>query len=472
MQEQVLMKGCGPMKVLLSALVLCTLLSMQAVICCASPKDGKCNIVLITIDTLRADHLSCYGYERKTSPVIDAIAEGGIVCSNVYAPSSWTAPSMTSLFTSVYPINHGVVHGIGYTKDNALNVQEIFSPDLTTLAEVLQANGYSTFGVSANPHLSEKFRFDRGFDYFTCLPFEDAKAVNEAAFAWEDKVKKAEKFFLWVHYIDPHYPYTAQKPWIGAYASQSETRFLLNMPPQSWWGLKTMVKEVKDDPKLLKHLIALYDSEINYADAHIGVLMEKLGLYEETLVVITSDHGEEFLEHGETGHGHNLYQQTLHVPLIVKLPQGSKHGVLSQPLSLINVMPTILEIAGLDAPATAMGVSFREKDGLFSWIKKKLTGADEDYIYAELDTMATLKAVLAPPWKFIYNRRDKTGQLYNIISDPLELNDRALVETGECDRLKEELLRWADTTKRYPAKRYDVELSPEEKEKLKGLGYL
>jgi arylsulfatase A-like enzyme len=141
-------------------------------------------------------------------------------------------------------------------------------------------------------------------------------------------------------------------------------------------------------------------------------------------------------------------------------------------MSLINVMPAILEIAGLDAPATAMGISFREKDGLFSWIKKKLSGTDEDYIYAELDTMATLKAVLAPPWKYIYNRRDKTGQLYNIISDPLELNDRVLVETGESDRLKNALLRWADTTKRYPAKRYDVELSPEEKEKLKGLGYL
>ena len=248
---------------------------------------------------------------------------------------------------------------------------------------------------------------------------------------------------------------------------------LLNISPESWWGLKTLVKSVKDDPTLIKHLIALYDSEINYADAHVGMLMEKLSLDEETLVVITSDHGEEFLEHGETGHGHNLYQQSLHVPLIVKLPRKQiERSTLRRPMSLINVMPTILEIAGLDAPPTATGVPFREEDGLFSWIKKKLSGADEDYIYAELDTMATLKAVIAPPWKYIYNRRDKTGQLYNIISDPLELNDRSLVETGECDRLKKELLRWADTTKRYPAKRYDVELSPEEKEKLKGLGYL
>jgi arylsulfatase A-like enzyme len=467
------MKRCDLQTVLSVCLGLFILLSLPAVMCSASPKSGTFNMVLITIDTLRADHLSCYGYERKTSPVIDAIAENGIVCSNVFAPSSWTAPSMTSVFTSVYPVNHGVVHGIGYTKDSALNVQEIFSSDLTTLTEVLHEHGYSTFGVSANPHLSEKFRFDRGFDYFTCLPFEDAKAVNEAAFAWEDKIKKAGKYFLWVHYIDPHYPYTAQKPWIRSYASEAETRVLLNLSPESWWGLKTLVKDVKDDPKLLKHLIALYDSEINYADAHVGMLMERFGLYEDTLVLITSDHGEEFLEHGETGHGHNLYQPSLHVPLIVKLPNKQlERTSLSQPMSLINVMPTILEIAGLDAPATAMGVSFRKKDGLFSWIKKKLSGADEDYIYAELDTMATLKAVIAPPWKYIYNRRDKTGQLYNIISDPLELNDRAQVETGESDRLKNELLRWAETTTRYPAKRYDVELSPEEKEKLKGLGYL
>ena len=189
------MKGCGSKNMALSALVLFISLSMHAGICCASPKGGTCNIVLITIDTLRADHLSCYGYERKTSPVIDAIAENGIVCSNVYAPSSWTAPSMTSLFTSVYPINHGVVHGIGYTEDNALNVQEIFSPDLTTLAEVLQANGYSTFGVSANPHLSEKFRFDRGFEYFTCLPFEGAKVVNQARFCLGRRSKEGREVF-------------------------------------------------------------------------------------------------------------------------------------------------------------------------------------------------------------------------------------------------------------------------------------
>jgi arylsulfatase A-like enzyme len=466
------MKGCGSKKIVFSALALFMLLSMPAVICSASPKGGTCNVVLITIDTLRADHLSCYGYARKTTPVIDAIAEGGIVCSNVFAPSSWTAPSMASLFTSVYPINHGVVHGIGYTKDNALNVQEVFSPDLTTLAEVFQAHGYVTFGVSSNPHLSEKFHFDRGFDYFTCLEFQDAQAVNKAVYAWEEKIKQAETYFLWVHYIDPHYPYTAQKPWINAYTSEAETRFLLNLPPQSWWGLKNLVKDVQHDPNLLRHLIALYDSEINYVDAHVGELMERFNLYRNTLVFITSDHGEEFLEHGETGHGNNLYQPSLHVPLVVKLPAKSKQTIVNRPVSLIDVMPALLELSGLAVPATALGASFRPRNSLFSWLKNTFAGTDVNYIYAELDTRASLKAIIAPPWKYIYDCKEKSGQLHNIMSDPMELHDRAGDMPEEHRRLHDQLLHWMDAAKRFPAGISAVELSPEEKEMLKGLGYL
>ncbi len=466
------MKGCGLKKVLISALALIILLSIQTVLCYATPKSGECNVVLITIDTLRADHLSCYGYERKTSPVIDAIAEGGIVCNNVYAPSSWTAPSMASLFTSVYPINHGVVHGIGYTKDNALNVQEVFSPDLTTLAEVFQAQGYVTFGVSSNPHLSEKFHFDRGFDYFTCLEFQDANSVNKAVYAWEEKIKQAEKYFLWVHYIDPHYPYTAQKPWIASYVSEAETRFLLNMPPQSWWGLKNLVKDVQNDPNLLKHLIALYDSEINYVDAHVGELMARFNHHINTLVFITSDHGEEFLEHGETGHGNNLYQPSLHVPLVVKLPEKSKQTVLQQPISLIDVMPALLELSGLAVPTTALGTSFRPRSSVFSWLKNTFTGADVNYIYAELDTGARLKAIVVPPWKYIYDCSVKSGQLYNLMSDPMELHDLSNEMAAERDTLHDHLLNWMDTAKRFPASINAVELSPVEKEMLKGLGYL
>ena len=362
-------------KFLSAALALCVLLGIRGTICYAAPKGTPCNIVLITIDTLRADHLSCYGYDRRTSPNIDSLAAAGIICTNVFAPSSWTMPSMASLFTSVYPINHGVIHGIGLKMDQAIYVQEIFSPDLRTLAEVLQAHGYTTFGVASHRSLDEKFGYARGFDYFTCLPFLSAQEVNKAVCDWEDKIKKAEKFFLWIHYFDPHSPYSAQSPWAREYALQAHTEVLLDLPALSGAELARLLQKCPDGglpdatqplcgnlKQLLQnyndnvinqqdHNIALYDSEISYVDAHIGMLLKQLNLCDDALIVITADHGEEFLEHGEMGHGHNLYQQTLHIPLIMKLPHRQEGTVLNQPISLIDVMPTMLDICTVSPPS-------------------------------------------------------------------------------------------------------------------------
>ena len=490
------MKGRGVQKKRSAALALFVLPGIWGTMCSAASKGAPCNIVLITIDTLRADHLSCYGYYRKTSPNIDRLAKKGIVCRNVYAPSSWTVPSMASLFTSVYPINHGVIHGIGYQQNKTRYTQEIFSPDLTTLAEALQEQGYTTFGVASNSHLSEKFGFTRGFDYFTSLPFLPAPAVNAAVYAWEDTIKKAGKYFLWIHYFDPHAPYTAQQPWINDYALQAHTEVLLDLHNRSAAelanllldfqkgelaaemvplrsGIEKLMRDFKDttiSPE--DHSLALYDSEISYVDSTIGTLMERFNFSDDTLIIITSDHGEEFLEHGETGHGRNLYQQTIHVPLIVKMPHGQEGMILNQPISLIDVMPTILDISKVNPPAAMLGRSFREEKKLSLWLKKMMAGEDTDYGYSELDTKRSLKAILSPPWKYIYNCKDKTGQLFDIESDPLETHDLAGEKTGKRDQLRDHLLRWAETSKRYPTTQYDVEIPAEIKEQLKGLGYL
>ena len=157
---------------------------------CINQNKGKedFNIVLITIDTLRADHLSCYGYERNTSPNIDQIAEQGTVFKNVIAPSTWTVPSMASLFTSTYPINHGALTATRAT--NKIYMQDVFSDRLTTLAEILKDHGYTTLGVSSNSHLSRQFGFARGFDYFKGLRWVNARAVNKQIYLLEDKIKK------------------------------------------------------------------------------------------------------------------------------------------------------------------------------------------------------------------------------------------------------------------------------------------
>jgi hypothetical protein len=156
------------------------------------PEDP--NILLITIDTLRADHLSSYGYERQTTPNIDAIAKQGIRFTNAYATSPWTAPSIASIMTSLYPINHGVQHG--FIQDYKAYRQEILNDKFDTLAELLKAKGYNTFAAVANVHMTEELGFSQGFDYYYCKGFETAPQINEVVFSWKDSIRESEKYFL------------------------------------------------------------------------------------------------------------------------------------------------------------------------------------------------------------------------------------------------------------------------------------
>ncbi len=439
--------------------------------CCNSPTDKNFNIVLITIDALRADHLSCYGYERKTSPNIDKIAETGIIFKNAIAPSSWTAPSMVSLITSTYPTNHGVIHGMGYRKNKTIHMQEVFSDKLVTLAEILKAHGYNTFGVASNIHLSEKFGFERGFDYFQCLPFLDAPPVNETISSWEDEIRNSDKFFVWLHYIDPHLPYLARTPWIENYTSKSIVEEL--SVPETWWSFNLPSATTHNyDTKALSTRISLYDSEINYVDSFIGKLIHKFELDKNTLIIITSDHGEEFLEHGQLCHGNNLYQETIHIPLIVKLPYSSKKEIIHKQVNLVDIMPTILDILNIDYPEQILGQSLLKREGLLSWLKELFKEKDvTDYNFAELDTKSTLKTIMTAQWKYIYDYKEKTELLYNITSDRFELNNLAEKEINQKNQLKKRLFEWISNAKKYPAQQQQSNLSEEEKEKLKSLGY-
>ena len=448
--------------------------------CPAASASKDFNIVLITIDTLRADHLSCYGYHRKTSPNIDKIAENGIIFKNAIAPSSWTAPSMASLFTSVYPINHGVIHGINYKKYE--DKQEIFSDKLITLAEILKAQGYTTFGVASNLHLSRKFGFARGFDYFECLPFVPAHSVNEVVLPWERAIKKSGKYFLWIHYIDPHYPYTAREPWINYYIPKESMSKIANLSNMSPGNLVLKYKELKEASgelseitiTLLKeNLLAHYDSEINYVDSYIGELIQKFNLVKNTLLIITSDHVEEFFEYNYVGHGNNLHQETTRIPLIIKLPYCSKKEIVGENISLVDIMPTILHILNSAPPQQNLGQPFGNKKGPLFWLKKTLLRNDQSsYKYAELDNWSTLKAVITPEWKYIYDYEDNTEQLYNVTLDPLERNDFADKKVKQCKKLRKQLFKWVANAKKYPITKPIAQLSPEEREKLEAMGYL
>lgn len=432
------------------------------------------NIILITIDTLRADSLSCYGNDRNTSPTIDRIAKQGIIFKHVVAPSSWTVPSMVSLFTSVYPINHGSVQGA--KKGDEVYKQEVFSGDLSTLAEILKEDGYTTFGVASNHHLQGKFGFARGFDYFRHLLSLSAPRVNEVIYSWKNDITTSDKFFLWVHYFDPHWPYTPREPWADRNIPDDQ-RFiidLLNKIPNDWRdGVSYLNNLIEKYPATLSILKTFYESEINYVDKYIGAFLKKFEPHEDTVIIITSDHGEAFWEHALLGHGGTLYQEVIQVPLIVKLPPSLQLKVKNESINLVDIMPSILHLSNITPPEQTLGRSFWEgKETLLG--EKKVLSSDvpPDYSYSELGRGARLKALITPEWKYIYDYKNKTEQLYDVTLDPIEQNNLADERREQCNRLNKKLSSWVSQSKKYPPGEKPIELSPREEEKLKNLGYI
>ena len=449
-----------------------------------------CNILLITIDALRADHLSCYGYERTTSPHIDKVAGEGFIFENVIAPSSWTAPSMVSLFTSVYPINHGVVHGFIKNGKTILN-QEVFSHEIITLPEILKAHGYTTFGIAANLHFSEQFGFGRGFDYYKCLPWSPAPVVNEILASWRDTIKSSEKFFLWIHYFDPHHFYHARKPWIEDYTSSVLTQ-TLNLSKKTVKQLTESIPLFKKDHQALSHLIALYDSEINYVDYHLGEFMQSFELEENTLMIITADHGEEFLDHEMIGHGHNLYTESITVPLIIKLPHGSNKRVTNQQVSLLDIMPTVLSLARIPSPAQTIGESLISPEGevrpigkrlLFTELErgedlnlKAVLTEDKKYMYdydaVDRTLSARIKRAWKKDWRYLFNSKEVIESLFDRKQDPREHINLINEQASLGETLKQQLDRWIATSHRYPVSQVNITPSQETQEQLKALGYI
>jgi arylsulfatase A-like enzyme len=328
-------------------------------------KSGAGNVLFLVVDTLRADHLALYGYENGSTPNLDRFADEAIVFDQAFTNSSWTRPSFASILTGRLPSSHGVM-----AKSDAL-------PDsLTTLPEALKANGYTTAGYATNFNVAPYFNFHQGFDEYVYLEpefvlgaddasaklllmqfirqriekmramqdevlpgtaYQDAETVNAALTQWIDG-RPASPWFLFVGYMDPHDPYFAH-PYDGSgYARAAHQH---------------------PDPSEAPALRALYDGEITYWDAELGKLLDGLrerGLYDDLTIVVTSDHGEEFNDHGGFWHGTTLYDEQLRVPLLVKLPQSRRGGtVVRHWVQSIDLMPTLLKLVEAPVPDGVQG---------------------------------------------------------------------------------------------------------------------
>lgn len=425
------------------------------------------NIILITIDTLRADHLSCYGYHRKTSPVIDHVARQAIVFNRAYSTASWTAPAMASIFTGLYPREHGVLHGVAQGPKAAITGQEMLENSFITLPEILKNAGYTTFGISSNGHLSQSTGFGQGFDYFATHWFMKSPAPNVSIKKWQNTIRNAHPYFLWIHYFDPHNPYAPRSPWFEKYMPPDH--------PNSQWSREVManpkeyIDAIKSDPTAFNTLIDRYDSEINFCDYHIGQIFQLLQPDENTLVIITSDHGEAFLEHDQLLHGDTLYEEEIRVPLIIRLPGSSPTPrVLENPVTIRDIYATIVDLTGIDADDGVPGSSLS-----YLWLNQN--PQETEPIYFELDWNGYWKGVRQGQWKFLTGGPTASATqsyLFNLDTDPQEKTSQLETNPGKSLLMKNLLDNWLKLHPVYPAEKINLPIDPDKENKLKSLGYL
>jgi arylsulfatase A-like enzyme len=365
-------------------------------------------VILISIDSLRADHVGCYGYSRRTTPHIDSLATNGFVFNNCIAQSSWTLPSHASLLTSLFVKTHG-----------ACGPNEGVSPKALVIAEELRRHGYATAAFVTAPFLLPQYGMNQGFDLYDarCSSVRHIDShhdvtnpcVHRRAGEWLNEWHSVP-FFLFLHYWDVHYDYVPPAPY--------DTMF-----DPSYQGSITgrdFAKNVLVRPGMpqrdLEHLIALYDGEIAYTDAYVGELLRnlaRLGIADETLVIVTSDHGDEFLEHGATGHGHTLYQELIRVPLIWAEPGGGDGPcLLDNVVQLVDIAPSILEYLGFPVPEVLEGRSFLSR--LRGGAPEPRTG------FSETRSGGFLKAAVGPRAKVIRTMLNKETRAYDLLLDPGE----------------------------------------------------
>jgi arylsulfatase A-like enzyme len=384
---------------------------------CTSGEDAlapRANVLVIVIDTLRADRLGAWGGPRATSPRLDALAGESLLVERAIAQASWTKPSLASLFTSLHPSQHGAVEE---TTANHL------APSLVTLAECFAAGGYRTGAVSENPHVSNVTRFDQGFERMQTLNgFRGDRAwVVESARRWleERQAQDAERpFFLYVHFLDPHGPYEPGAPWRerfleGVSSEQPLVREGKVGPLAE--GTRALVQLAEGD---VEYLRALYDAEIRETDAALESLLGELesrGLLGDTVVLLTSDHGEEFLEHGTFKHGYQLYEESLRVPLVLRVPGVAARREREALVQHIDLAPTLLEIVGLPVPPTFQG---RSLVPLLRGERLAETTIVSETSWRGID----LASARSGRWKLIVDRASGARTLFDLDTDPGEMD--------------------------------------------------
>jgi arylsulfatase A-like enzyme len=431
--------------------------------CSRGKLSQRPNIILITLDTTRADRLSCYGYQRRTSPNIDKLALQSLRYVNALATSSWTLPSHASLFTGKFTSSHGAE----YNADGPLKlVDAIAGPSQMdvykarglaqneiTLASILKQYGYSTAAVVAGPWLKRVFGLDKGFDFYddneiSTADGRTARQVSNATVKWLNGRSDDKPFFLFLNYFDPHAPYMAPEGFAWFFMPENN----------QFSGIKKFTAQEKN---------ALYDGEILYMDHYTGLLWNKLEqekLYDNALIIVTADHGELLGEHEIFGHGQFLYQEELHVPLLVKYPSGEvSPAVANDRIQLTDIMALILERLSLELPP---GV----QSGPVGQLGHPIMA--EVYPLAALRKTGDWRAIFQEQYKFLWNSLGN-NMLFNLAADPREQNNLVVKDPARAEAMLSALNRYlAQLPPPGAVNPAAQQPDPETQKALKSLGYV
>ncbi len=436
-----------------AVLVLCAAFCITG---CGGPTEPP-SIIVITVDTLRADHLSCYGYFRETSPTIDSLAADGVLFENVMAPMASTLPSHLTLFTSMLPIHHGIQGNF-----HSFHIPFTSQDGIQTAAQLFKSKGYTTAAfVSATP-LSRLTGIAAGFDVYdgTKRPQRLASETADRALAWLDS-RPEQPVFLWIHFFDPHALYSPPPPYDEMYRTDD--------------ALRTFLADRGVDYKNPKALDANngYDGEVRYADDQIARLLKKieqLGWYDPSAIVFTSDHGEGLGQHNWLEHG-RIHNEQLFVPLIIKFPEGTGfEGERRRNLvSLLDVLPTLAE--ELDLPLTA------EERRQFEGVNILADSPGEASVFSQRSVSDTRHgpgenyALTNLEWKYMHFTRGRDA-LFDMKADRNERVNVIASHPRTAKRMKARIDAILENARaRAPALRKKDRIDPDHERKLKALGY-
>ena len=471
---------------------------------------SKPNIILIVMDTVRADHLPGWGYPRKTTPCLDEFSKSAIVFKQAISASPWTLPSHVSMFSGLHPTEHGV-----------LTSGQRAGEDIPLIADILRINGYNTAGFTNNPWASAVYSLDRGFNHFVEV-YKEEKRINKSLLSeGKEKLKRlfsmvdggAERtnehvekwlnaagynktpFFVFINYMDAHVPYLAKRAFPANLSCNSISAIIKSRKFYKNPG-EICIGSIEPSQKDFDSVIKIYDDAICYLDCKIGELLDflkKNSLFDNTMIIVTSDHGENFGEHKSLHKGvlvlHEfcLYDTLLHVPLIVKLPFEKKRSVeVHKQVQLTNIPSMILETVGMEFSVPGQSGS----TGKLGELENDEDGKDESYAFSEYVSEPAhlmgieranpdlvrkfdleLKSVRNKQHKLIVSNKSEP-ELYNLDEDPGELRNVAGELTDILKRLKQKIESWQNRkTKLYSTKGMNPVDNEEIKKRLQALGY-